>query len=124
MFIASSDKLTGTLFVHCIAPGVDGSDGIAGPPGPSGPPGPPSTSGGTTYVRWGRTVCPDINGTELVYDGLTAGSAYNHGGGANYICTAKGTDAEYHSEATTRNANSAICMVQNMKSQVGKHFLM
>ena len=120
MFIASSDKLTETLFVHCIAPGVDGSDGIAGPPGPSGPPGPPSTSGGTTYVRWGRTVCPDINGTELVYDGLTAGSAYNHGGAANYICTAKGADAEYHPEATTRNANYAILYAAEYESTSGQ----
>ena len=24
---------------------------------------------GATYVRWGRTVCPEVNGTRKVYDG-------------------------------------------------------
>ena len=39
-----------------------------------GPPGP--TDGGTSYIRynWGRTVCPDTEGTELVYSGVAAGS--------------------------------------------------
>ena len=27
------------------------------------------TGSGATYVRWGRTICPDVNGTEKVYDG-------------------------------------------------------
>ena len=40
--------------------------------------------------------------TELVYDGLTAGSWYQHtGGGANYICAVK--NAKYHLGATTVN---------------------
>ena len=39
---------------------------------------------------------------ELVYDGLTAGSWYQHtGGGANYICAVK--NAKYHLGATTVN---------------------
>ena len=43
-----------------------------------------------------------MQGTELVYDGLTAGSSYEHtGGGANYICAVK--DAKYHPGATTVN---------------------
>ena len=97
------------------APGVDGTPGIAGspgeqgPPGPSGPPGTPGTSGGTTYIRWGRTVCPNVTGTELVYDGLAAGTHFTQmGGGANYICVANGADVEYHPEATTTNSNQAI----------------
>ena len=97
------------------APGVDGTPGIAGslgeqgPPGPSGPPGTPGTSGGTTYIRWGRTVCPNVTGTDLVYDGLAVGTHYTQrGGGANYICVANGAAAEYHPEATTTNSNQAI----------------
>jgi hypothetical protein len=44
---------------------------------------------GETYVRWGRTTCPD-NGAELVYDGYTAGSHYTHSGAAvNYLCLPK-----------------------------------
>ena len=43
--------------------------------------------GGVTYVRWGRTACPNTEGTELVYNGTAAASAStNRGGGANYQC--------------------------------------
>ena len=84
------------------APGADGPVGVAGPPGEQGLPGP--ASGGTTYIRWGRTVCPNVTGTELIYTGLTAGSHFTiQGGGANYICTAAGADVEYHPESTTAN---------------------
>ena len=39
------------------------------------------------YTRWGRTKCPNITETELVYAGRTAGSHYTHkGGAANYLC--------------------------------------
>ena len=68
--------------------GSPGPEGIQGARGPQGPPGP--VSGGAVYTRWGRTVCPDTNGTVLVYEGLAAGSAGDHsGGGANYICITK-----------------------------------
>ena len=68
--------------------GRDGRDrlpGVSGPAGAQGPPGP--RSGGATYIRWGRTTCPDTEGTELVYAGRAAGSHFQHsGGGANYLC--------------------------------------
>ena len=58
---------------------------MKGEPGAQGPPGP--RSGGATYIRWGRTTCPNVTGTELVYAGRAAGSHYTHtGGGANYLC--------------------------------------
>ena len=39
------------------------------------------------YTRWGRTICPNITGTQLVYAGRAAGSWWNHkGGAANRIC--------------------------------------
>ena len=39
------------------------------------------------YTRWGRTTCPNITGTQLVYAGRAAGSHYAHkGGAANYLC--------------------------------------
>ena len=77
--------------------GRDGRDGQPGPRGPAGqkgdtgalgPQGPPGPrSGGVTYVRWGRTTCPNITGTELVYTGRAAGSHYTHSGsGSNYQC--------------------------------------
>ncbi|XP_052806403.1 uncharacterized protein LOC128235639 [Mya arenaria] len=45
------------------------------------------THGGTTYIRWGRTTCPDVHGSDLVYNGFVGGSPHQYsGGGANYIC--------------------------------------
>ena len=77
------------------APGKDGRDGITGQkgdkgergePGIVGTPGP--VSGGATYTRcMGRTSCPDITGTSLVYSGRAGKSYYYHkGGGVNYQC--------------------------------------
>ena len=42
---------------------------------------------GSVFIRWGRTECP--NGTELVYDGYTAGNHYLHGGGDTTLCLTK-----------------------------------
>ncbi|XP_053378710.1 short-chain collagen C4-like [Mercenaria mercenaria] len=43
---------------------------------------------GSTYTRWGRTVCP--TGATLVYDGYVAGGHYTHtGSGVNYLCLPK-----------------------------------
>ena len=65
--------------------GDRGDTGLTGPQGERGLPGP--ASGGAVYVRWGRTVCPTGQGTELVYSGRAGGSYWNHkGGGANYLC--------------------------------------
>ena len=68
----------------------------------------PPATGGTTYIRWGRTVCPNETGTDLVYNGIAAGSLHTDvGGGANYICMPDEDDVEYHDEATTTNLNIA-----------------
>ena len=79
-------------------PGRDGVQGPAGPPGPAGSPGqqgsPGPRSGGTIYTRWGKSTCPQVGGTELVYSGIAGGTFYNQrGGGANYLCMPK--DPEY-----------------------------
>ena len=66
-------------------PGIQGIQGPTGETGEQGPPG--AVSGGVTYTRWGKTSCPTVSGTELVYSGIAAGSHYSHtGGGANYLC--------------------------------------
>ena len=52
--------------------GKNGERGLKGDPGAQGPPGP--RSGGVTYIRWGRTTCPDTEETELVYAGRAAGT--------------------------------------------------
>ena len=88
-------------------PGAQGPQGLKGEPGPTGgPPGPQGQlgargatgpqgaigavgprSGGVTYTRWGKSSCPNISGTELVYTGRTGGTHYTHkGGAANYLC--------------------------------------
>ena len=85
-------------------PGRDGRPGRDGPPGPrghtgdrgprgeQGPPG--RIIGGVVYTRWGKTTCPNVTGTELVYTGRTAGSRWYQtpGGGANYLCMPKNPD--------------------------------
>ena len=55
----------------------------------------PTVGGGVTYIRWGRTSCPTVDGTEDIYNGITAGSHHGHtGGGSNYICMVK--EPRYH----------------------------
>ena len=44
--------------------------------------------GGSTYVRWGRTTCPETS--ELVYEGYAGGGSYSEAGaGTNYLCLPK-----------------------------------
>ena len=65
--------------------GLRGDPGLAGPQGEQGAQGPPT--GGATYIRWGRTVCPSDQGTQLVYSGRAGGTRWDHkGGAANYLC--------------------------------------
>ena len=71
--------------------GQPGARGATGPQGPVGPTGP--RSGGVTYIRWGKSSCPNIAGTELVYSGRAGGSHYQHAGAANYLCMP--TDPQY-----------------------------
>ena len=68
--------------------GPQGEPGVRGAPGPQGAVGPAGPrSGGVTYTRWGKSSCPDIVGTELIYVGRAGASDITHkGGGANYLC--------------------------------------
>ena len=52
----------------------------------------------------GSLWCPTVDGTEDVYNGITAGSEYIHtGGGSNYICMV--TEPRYHPGAGTGSGN-------------------
>ena len=65
--------------------GPQGQRGDTGATVPQGPPGP--RSGGVVYTRWGKTSCPNVSGTELVYAGRAGGTYHTHkGGAANYFC--------------------------------------
>ncbi len=86
---------------------------------PTTPPSPTVTpvAGGVTYIRWGRTSCPTVDGTEDVYNGITAGSHHGHtGGGSNYICMVK--EARYHPGARTGSN-----WIYGTEYETGGHFL-
>ena len=77
--------------------GMPGRDGLPGEQGPRGPAGiqglPGPVSAGVTYIRWGRTTCPEALGTELVYSGRAAGTDHLHkGGSAEKICLPNNPD--------------------------------
>ena len=101
-------------------PGPEGTDGAVGPPGPQGSPGlqgpPGPTSGGAIYTRWGKSSCPEINETELVYSGYAGGSAHNYGGGgANYLCMPQ--DPEYSTTLTYRDGVQGAAYVYGTEYQ-------
>ena len=94
--------------------GVKGHKGDVGPSGPMGLRGPKGDfpgqkgskgdagSSGVTYIRWGRTVCPQ--GTSLVYSGVAAGTKYNtHGGTSDTLCLA-GNPQYKAGDASSSNA--------------------
>ena len=63
----------------CGLQGQKGDQGVAGPPGPR--------NGGVIYTRWGKSSCPNVSSTTLVYAGRAGGTYYTHkGGAANYLC--------------------------------------
>ena len=73
--------------------GEKGHKGDVGPSGLKGEPGDfpgqkgDAGSSGVTYIRWGRTVCPQ--GTSLVYTGVAAGTKYDtKGGTSDTLCLA------------------------------------
>ena len=90
VLLSDDGEQTASPYIDIPVPreGHDGQPGPRGLPGLNGDQGPPGPkSGGLTYVRWGRSTCPNITGTELVYKGRAAGSYYGHkGGGGNYQC--------------------------------------
>ena len=84
--------------------GDRGDTGLTGPQGERGPQG-PLAIGGAVYVRWGRTVCPSDQGTELVYSGRAGGSHYyNQGGGANHLCLPDDPDFLQYTSRTQSNS--------------------
>ena len=62
----------------------------------------PSTGSGVTYTRWGKSSCPSTDGTQLVYAGRAAGSAYNSpgGGGGEILCLPLNPDYINNSRAS------------------------
>ena len=93
--------------------GSAGQQGEKGDKGEQGPTGQQSIQGlpggGAVYTRWGRTVCPDTNGTQLVYEGLAAGTHYSQsGGGANYLCIT--ADPEYLTDVVPKYSANDLAL--------------
>ncbi len=95
-----SENNGSSVFVELLRgrDGLPGRDGVQGPPGPPGKDGSPGhKSGGGIYTRWGKSTCPQLEGTEMLYSGITGGTFYNQeGGGANHLCMPK--DPEYSTD--------------------------
>ena len=97
-------------------PGRDGEDGEPGeqgeqgPPGPQGAQGPPGPrSAGVTYIRWGKSSCPDTNNTQLVYAGRAGGSMFNvKGGGVDRLCLPSDPDYITNPRSTTPSWYSVL----------------
>ena len=83
--------------------GKNGEKGVKGEPGAQGPPGPRSV--GATYIRWGRTTCPNVTGAELVYAGRAAGIHYTQKGGTSDHLSLPDNPQylEYHAEVQGRS---------------------
>ena len=65
-------------------------------------------------MRWGKTTCPQISQTSLVYEGRVGGSWYSQrGGSAEYLCLPE-TGTEYidtvpkYNGAQARHGNQLI----------------
>ena len=102
--------------------GKKGEKGDPGVQGPGGPPGPPGRSG-VVYTRWGRTTCPSMNGTELVYSGRAGGSWYSDkGGAANYLCMP--ANPQYSSYAPGVQGESYVYGVEyQTQTSIERHLL-
>ena len=105
-------------------PGVEGERGVAGSPGTGtvgekgmrgdpglretvGEPGLQGTpAGGAVYTHWGRTTCPTVQGTHLLYSGRAGGSPNQHkGGAANYMCLPNDPDHLQYQSGVQRNGH-------------------
>lgn len=70
---------------------------------------------GATYVRWGRTECPAVNGTVKVYDGFAAGDYFEHIGGPNFCVSRRSPAGE---STMTTCLVMHLSMVWNMRLEV------
>ncbi|XP_063431435.1 short-chain collagen C4-like [Mytilus trossulus] len=61
----------------------------------------PGENQGETYIRWGKTSCPEES--SLVYDGYAAGKHYNKGGsGSNLLCLPKNPEWKDYTNGENR----------------------
>ena len=100
-------------------PGKDGTSGQQGTPVEQGPPGP--SSGGAVL---GKSSCPEVNDTELVYSGFTGGTDYTQsGGGANHLCMPEVPNTVPISHTEVLLMDMHICMGQSIKILYREHMI-
>ena len=69
----------------------------------------PGPGAGVTYVRWGKSSCPNVAGTQLVYAGRASGAAYNSsGGGGEILCLPLNPDYISNSQSTSASFYSTL----------------
>ena len=62
-----------------------------------------------TYIRWGKSSCPNVTGTQLVYVGRAGGTAFNNqGGGTEKLCLPLDPDYINAPGSTSPNLYSTI----------------
>ena len=75
---------------------------------------------GNIYTRWGRTTCPNVNGTERVYSGYAGGSLYSYtGAAANYLCMPE--DPEFLDHHTAYSFLYGVEYEQTFNGQTFNH---
>ena len=61
------------------------------------------------YIRWGKSSCPSVTGTQLVYAGRAGGTSYaSSGGGAEKLCLPLDPDYINAARSTGTNIYSTI----------------
>ena len=95
--------------------GEKGHKGDVGPSGPMGLRGSKGDAGssGVTYIRWGRTVCPQ--GTSLLYTGVAAGTKWDIKGGTSDTLCLAGNPQYKSGDASSSNA----AQLSGVRNEVG-----
>ena len=96
-----------------------------------------------SYTIWGRSICPNTTGAQLVYSGRAGGTHFNSRGGSSdkiclpdnpdylavtngvtvpYYSVVQGAEYEYHAgpltSLTQHNATCAVCYVPNRTTSI------
>ena len=93
-----------------------------------------------TFTRYGRTTCPDTNGTETLYIGKVVGSGIEEGGSSEYTCLPNanpeflhnttglqphrtqlyGTEYEFFNTSSSLGSHNAPCAVCYTRTRIAK----
>ena len=68
---------------RAFSPYLRGPRGPKGEKGEKGEKGDKGIGGSTTFIRWGKTTCPNTQGTSKIYSGRIAGQHYTQTGGTS-----------------------------------------